>query len=126
MNSQLLEMTKPTQTFHIHNVHEDCVPSLLRDFSAPVKVISSKQSLEDLAFLMMHDVDPVNKWKASVAIVTRIIRGRVRLATNRRPVNFEPLPSSYITALRETLSQKTKDNALKVRVRHGSKPSGTP
>jgi aminopeptidase N len=38
------------------------VASLLRDFSAPVKLSVEGQTPEDLAFLFAHDSDPFNRW----------------------------------------------------------------
>lgn len=38
------------------------VPSLLRDFSAPVKMTVEGQTDEQLVFLFANDSDPFNRW----------------------------------------------------------------
>lgn len=51
------------QTFVFTDVAEAPVPSLLRDFSAPVK-LHFPYSREELAFLLTHDSDGFNRWDA--------------------------------------------------------------
>src|SRR5690606_4761659 len=50
----VLELTENQQTFRFVNVKEKPVPSLLRNFSAPV-VLNYPYSDEELVFLMAHD-----------------------------------------------------------------------
>ncbi len=56
----LLELKEKEQTFDFENLPEKPVLSLLRDFSAPVKV-APWQHREQLAFLMANDSDPFNR-----------------------------------------------------------------
>lgn len=66
----VLELTATQQTFHFTNVAEKPVPSLLRNFSAPV-VLEYDYSDDDLAFLMAHDSDAFNRWEAGQRLATR-------------------------------------------------------
>lgn len=66
----VLELTQATQTFRFMNVPEKPVPSLLRDFSAPVH-LDYEASDDELAFLMGHDSDPFNRWEAGQRLATR-------------------------------------------------------
>jgi len=66
----VLELTATQQTFHFTNVTEQPVPSLLRNFSAPV-VLEYEYSDADLAFLMAHDSDAFNRWEAGQRLATR-------------------------------------------------------
>ncbi|MBX9800629.1 MAG: aminopeptidase N [Burkholderiaceae bacterium] len=66
----VLELTATQQTFRFTNVAEKPVPSLLRNFSAPV-VLEYDYSDEDLAFLMAHDSDAFNRWEAGQRLATR-------------------------------------------------------
>ncbi|ABR89054.1 Aminopeptidase N [Janthinobacterium sp. Marseille] len=66
----VLELTATQQTFHFTNVTEQPVPSLLRNFSAPV-VLEYDYSDADLAFLMAHDSDAFNRWEAGQRLATR-------------------------------------------------------
>ncbi|KAL8437621.1 hypothetical protein ACSSS7_000827 [Eimeria intestinalis] len=111
--TMVLHMTKATQTFKLQNVKQDCVPSILRDFSAPVHLIYPEQSTEDLAFLMAYDTDPVNRWQASQTLAKRIILHRAKIAGNSDHPVFPKLPSEYVFSLREILRHDKLDNALK-------------
>src|SRR5699024_10571417 len=59
----VLELTEASQTFTFSHVAEEQVPSLLRDFSAPV-VFEYPYTDEALLHLFSHDSDPVNRWEA--------------------------------------------------------------
>ena len=61
--SQVLHLTEAEQTFVFSDVKEQPVVSLLRDFSAPVKV-NFAQSDEELLFRLKHDSDGFNRWDA--------------------------------------------------------------
>ncbi len=64
IETKTLMLEKSSQSFEIPNIAQKPVPSLLRGFSAPVK-LSSDLSDDDLSFLMVHDSDGFNKWEAS-------------------------------------------------------------
>ncbi|KAG2426656.1 hypothetical protein HXX76_012967 [Chlamydomonas incerta] len=49
------------------------VPSLLRGFSAPVKMEVSGQSDEHLYFLLAHDSDPFNRWEAGQRLSRKLL-----------------------------------------------------
>jgi len=66
----ILELTETHQTFIFHRVGECPVPSLLRNFSAPV-VLAHEYTDAELAFLMEHDSDPFNRWEAGQRLATR-------------------------------------------------------
>lgn len=61
--SQVLELTEAEQSFTFEGLSEKPVPSVLRDFSAPV-VLESNLPDENTAFLLAHDSDPFNRWEA--------------------------------------------------------------
>jgi len=54
---QLIELTEPEQDFSFANIPENSVPSILRDFSAPV-ILSTDLTDSDLLTLAIHDSDP--------------------------------------------------------------------
>lgn len=64
VTSRTLMMTKAKQTFIFDQVPVKPVPSLLRNFSAPVE-IDYAYTLEEHAFLMRHDTDSFNRWAAA-------------------------------------------------------------
>ncbi len=62
--SRTLWVTEAFQSFTFIHVAEQPVPSLLRDFSAPVE-LDYAYSAADHAFLMRHDSDAFNRWAAA-------------------------------------------------------------
>src|SRR5471032_2791874 len=68
--TRVLEFTEQEQTFTFADVAEEPLPSLLRNFSAPV-VVDYDYTNEQLAFLLAHDSDPFNRWEASQRLATR-------------------------------------------------------
>ncbi|GGY31768.1 aminopeptidase N [Bacterioplanes sanyensis] len=60
-SSQVLHLRDAEQTFVFHGVSEEPQLSLLRHFSAPVK-LHHEQSAEQLLFLLQHDSDGFNRW----------------------------------------------------------------
>ena len=73
----VLELTETEHTFTFNNLSEQPVVSLLRGFSAPVKVVMER-SLEELAFLLSHDSDPFNRWEAGQTLTAQIILDLVK------------------------------------------------
>ncbi|CAM3443488.1 aminopeptidase N [Halomonas casei] len=59
----VIHLRDDENTFIFTDVAEAPVPSLLREFSAPVK-LHYPYSREDLAFLLTHDSDGFNRWDA--------------------------------------------------------------
>jgi aminopeptidase N len=75
--TRVLELTEASQTFRFLNVPAEPVPSLARDFSAPI-IIDYRYSDEELAFLAAHDSDAFNRWEAG----QRLAVGRLIAATD--------------------------------------------
>ncbi len=66
----VLELTEAKQSFTFSGITRQPVPSLLRNFSAPV-VLDYNYSDDELAFLLAHDSDPFNRWEAGQRLATR-------------------------------------------------------
>lgn len=69
---QVLELDQAEQHFVFEGIADTPVPSLLRGFSAPVKV-DFNYGDADLAFLMAHDSDDFNRWEAAQRLMTRVL-----------------------------------------------------
>ncbi|MCK5664510.1 MAG: DUF3458 domain-containing protein, partial [Thiotrichaceae bacterium] len=67
-----LELTEQTQTFVFENVSSNPVISILREFSAPVK-LEMQRPLSELAFLLQHDNDSFNRWEAGQQLTVVVI-----------------------------------------------------
>lgn len=99
--SRVLKLTEATQSFVFENVAEKPIPSLLRDFSAPVK-LRMEQSNSDLAFLMSHDTDGFNKWDAGHKLSSSIILSLAKLSVE--DISKSSISQEYIDAIRTVLT----------------------
>ncbi len=106
--TRVLELRDAAQAFRFLDVPERPVPSLLRGFSAPVKVRFDHAD-EALMFLMAHDSDGFNRWDAAQTLAQRVILARV--AEQGRP-----LPAGFVGAFREALTDPSADRALTAEV----------
>ena len=70
--STVLLLTGDAQRFVFDGVAERPVPSLLRDFSAPV-ILDYAYGDDELALLLAHDRDPFNRWEAGQRLFARLI-----------------------------------------------------
>lgn len=105
----VLELTKDKQIFRFSNVTRQPVPSILRNFSAPVELEYSYSDAE-LAHLMAHDSDAFNRWEAGHRLATiRLLNIINMLQNNEQPV----LDELFINAMRATLNDQTLDPAFR-------------
>jgi len=67
-------LTEFTQMFTFKNVPSKPVPSILRGFSAPVKLtVEPELDTDELLFLLANDSDEFNRWEAAQKIATSIL-----------------------------------------------------
>ncbi|MBP5980432.1 MAG: aminopeptidase N [Halomonas sp.] len=96
------------QTFVFTDVAEAPVPSLLRDFSAPVK-LHFPYSREELAFLLTHDSDGFNRWDAGQRLAMLALDDLI--AAHRNGV--EKVMDARVTeAFRTLLTGQVSDKAV--------------
>jgi aminopeptidase N len=69
---------------------EKPVPSLLRDFSAPV-ALDYPYSEEDLIHLLAHDTDPFNRWEAGQRLMLGVITGKSKDSLQKLLAAFEQI-----------------------------------
>eukprot|EP00931_Biecheleriopsis_adriatica_P065494 TRINITY_DN40015_c0_g1_i1.p1 TRINITY_DN40015_c0_g1~~TRINITY_DN40015_c0_g1_i1.p1 ORF type:complete len:1017 (-),score=262.98 TRINITY_DN40015_c0_g1_i1:64-3090(-) len=106
--STVLELTEPEQTFTFNNLSSEPVPSLLRDFSAPVK-LDYPYTDDDLAFLAAYDTDSFNRWEATQVLGAKAVKDRY----SADPSSPCELPAGFADALRRILLDgKTTDISL--------------
>ncbi|OUR63913.1 aminopeptidase N [Methylophaga sp. 42_25_T18] len=77
--TRILSLTEVEQTFTFINVTTEPVPSLLRGFSAPVK-LNTVRTNQILAFLMANDVDSFNRWDAGQQLFINVLLDLVKAA----------------------------------------------
>ncbi len=98
--TRVLELAEPSQTFRFVGVDEPPVPSLLRDFSAPV-IVEYRYSDAELAFLAAHDSDAFNRWEAGQRLaVARLIAATEAFETEQLP----HLDETFVDVFRHTLT----------------------
>ncbi|MDQ7970791.1 MAG: aminopeptidase N [Oxalicibacterium faecigallinarum] len=106
----VLELMEEQQTFVFEDVAEEPVPSLLRDFSAPVN-LEYDYSDADLAFLMAHDSDAFNRWEAGQRLAARRLLALTATAQQSGAVlTTDPALSE---SLRLTLNDAALDPAFR-------------
>jgi len=70
--TRVLHLRRPAEQYRLVGVPAGTVPSLLRDFSAPVR-LEYDYSPEQLAFLLSHDNDAFNRWEAGQRLASAAI-----------------------------------------------------
>ena len=105
----VVHVTKRNQTFLFTDVPSRPVPSLLRGFSAPVK-LTVDLSDRDLEFLMANDSDLFNRWQAAndYAMRTLIQLTEARIAGKRSSRGL-----SYAKALGATIANANLEPAYR-------------
>ncbi len=106
-SEQTLLLTETTQEFFIDGIAAEPVPSLLRDFSAPV-ILDYAYTPAQLALLLAHESDPFNAWEAGQRLASKLILdGTAAIAAGNAPV----WPDSFIAAARRLLQSHTERGA---------------
>ncbi|PKO35069.1 MAG: aminopeptidase N [Betaproteobacteria bacterium HGW-Betaproteobacteria-7] len=106
-SERLLQLTATTQSFVFNDVAAEPVPSLLRDFSAPV-YLDFAYTPEQLTVLLAHETDPFNAWEAGQRLATQLILdATTALAAVRAPI----WPASFVDAARKLLQTQAQRGA---------------
>jgi aminopeptidase N len=106
--TRVLDIREAEQSFQFINVAEQPVPSLLRGFSAPVK-LDTDLSDEELCFLMAHDSDDFNRWEAGQRLAIKIF---LSLLEDLKQGKALQMNQAYILAMKQILQNDQLDKAL--------------
>jgi aminopeptidase N len=106
--TRVLVVAETQQNFRFADVPARPVPSLLRGFSAPVKLQGAP--LDRLKFLAIHDSDPVARWDAGQQVATRMLLDHV--AAHQRGAAMPPPDPDLVAAMRQTLADAERDPAF--------------
>ncbi|MFT5695904.1 MAG: aminopeptidase N [Myxococcota bacterium] len=107
--SCILELTEKEQTFVFSGIAERPVPSILRDFSAPVR-LKMERPREELAFLMAHDSDSFSRWDAGQELATGLLLEMTEQAGAQEGLHLSPLLED---AFGKILSDPRLDHSLR-------------
>ncbi|GAB4225248.1 MAG: aminopeptidase N [Methyloligellaceae bacterium] len=108
----LVMVTGREQTFRFTGITSRPIPSLLRDFSAPVKLTTNLDEAA-LEFLMANDSDPFNRWQAGQEFAMRLLKESVAAVRAGRQI---PSPSAYAGALAATAGDESLEAAYRAEV----------
>ena len=106
--TRLVVAARERQTFRFVDVPAPPVPSLLRDFSAPVKL--QGVPLDGLKFLAIHDGDLVARWDSGQQVLIRMLLDRVAALTHGQ--SAAPLDPDIVAAMRQALAEAERDPAF--------------
>ena len=104
IETPVLHLKEQTQSFTFKDINERPVLSLLRGFSAPVK-LEYACSDEDLRFQVANDTDAFCRWEAAQLLFLRAIEGLV----NKTNDDLKPLSAAF----GQVIENKDLDPALK-------------
>jgi aminopeptidase N len=102
----LLEVTDREQVFEFRDIPSPPTPSLLRGFSAPVRLTISLDP-EQIEFLMMHDQDPFNRWQAAQTYANNLLT-----AASRERGDVTRVTGKEAIRLAQALGQTAGDSSL--------------
>ncbi len=106
--NNILNIIEEKQVFIFDNVDELPIISLLREFSAPVKLVYEYTDLE-LMFLMVHATNEFARWDAGQMLLAKYIKANVENVQNGRA--FE-LSERVLDAFRGVLLDRELDPAF--------------
>ncbi|MDP4074545.1 aminopeptidase N [Acidovorax sp. A1169] len=107
--SRTVVLTEASQTLVFTGLDAEPVPSLLRDFTAPV-VLDIGYTDEQLLTLLANDTDAFNRWEAGQRLA---LRTAIHAITGNGPTSGDILPAAVVDALRSVLRNPALDAAFK-------------
>jgi len=107
IDKQIIELKENEQTVSFANLKEKPVLSLLREFSAPVK-LKDELSQDELLFLLRFEVDGYAKWDASQRLVLNCLNECLKV-----PSNQWMIPEPLVSAFRHVLLDDSLDADLR-------------
>jgi aminopeptidase N len=107
-DTQLCVLTEAQQSFEFENVASEPVPSIFRNFSAPV-ILNSNLNSKQLLTLLAHDTDPFNQWDAA----QRLCVDTALNAIHSTALPQQILSNDLLEGLRTVLRNDALDAAFK-------------
>lgn len=112
VTTKVLSLTQAQQSFVFNNVPVKPVLSVLRNFSAPVK-INYQQTSAELRLRLAHDSDAFNRWDAGQQLALQQIMQGIAAYQKHQPMIFD---AEFISALRDMLLDTKLDKALQAMI----------
>ncbi|XP_062146073.1 puromycin-sensitive aminopeptidase [Alnus glutinosa] len=105
VDTTILRVTKKEEEFVFSDISERPVPSLLRGYSAPVR-LESDLTDSDLFFLLAHDSDEFNRWEAGQVLARKLMLSLVADFQQNKPL---VLNLNFVQGLRSILGDSSLD-----------------
>ncbi len=105
VTTAVLRVDKAEQEFTFLDVKEKPVASLLRNFSAPVRLVSDISD-KDLFFLLANDSDQFNRWEAGQTLGRKLMLNLVTLQQKGEKMRVD---DAFIEGLRSILIDSSLD-----------------
>ena len=99
VESHVFEMTESVQSTSFNGLKNKPIPSILRDFSAPVSVHRDTTDAER-TLLLAHDTDPFNRWESGRILVGQTL---AKMATDGASPSIQMLDALLAVARDDTL-----------------------
>ena len=109
--TKMLEIKNKEELFVFENIKEKPTPSLLRNFSAPVKV-NYKYTDDQLIKLMSFDSDGFNRWNSGQELLLRNIIRLVKIFQKEESIDLLASFNSTIIAMKKILCNDHLDDAI--------------
>ena len=106
-SERLLQLTAASQSFVFNDISAEPIPSLLRDFSAPI-YLDFDYTPEQLTLLLAHDSDPFNAWEAGQRLASTLILDAAAAIAAGQQASW---PASFINAARRLLQTQARRGA---------------
>jgi len=106
--SAVYELTEPKAQLVFEGVSQEPTPSLLRGFSAPVK-LHYDYTQAQLLFLMANDSDGFNRWDATQSLALSELQRMMRALADGEQAQ---LSQAYVEAMRGIVSDESLDKAM--------------
>jgi len=110
--AQIAHITQLDQTLSFDNVEADTAVSVLRNYSAPVK-LNFELTNQQLAFLVANDSDEFNRWNCAQQLGLNIM---LALITDFQQHKTLSLDAFFISTFKQVLTDASLDKALAARI----------
>ncbi len=107
--SKVLEVTEPRQSFVFEGLAEKPVPSLLRDFSAPV-YSSYPYTESELVFLLAHDGNAFARWEAGQKLALSMIQAQLEA---KKAAKTARVSAPFLAAMGAVLADERTDDGTR-------------
>ncbi|XP_072964273.1 puromycin-sensitive aminopeptidase [Typha angustifolia] len=101
----VLQVKKKEEEFVFSDVPERPIPSILRGYSAPIR-LDSDLTDSDLFFLLAHDSDEFNRWEAGQVLARKLMLSLVADFQQDKPLVLNP---NFVEGLRSILCNSSLD-----------------